>query len=427
MQQAQFVFIAIASILQLSIALHGSITTYVEQQYHNFTESKSILGKVFAQGYASVMLNNSPIFSFFDSICEGLEDTRARIFEPSQANPPRFTPPAFKPESKSTRESTPANHTTPPTPKPQIPPKQHTPDIPTTSLTPSDSVASRHFTQNTPEAFLATQNIESTPNAQAPQTQNPNISPKPTHDPINKHKNRKSQKIIVEEGSSVLLIGDSMMQGTAPYALKIFKKVNVQGINLSKHSTGLTYKSYFDWASTTKEAFARNPNISLVVVLLGVNDPWVMQKTINFKTPEWENIYTHRIEEIINIARDYGARVAWYEIPAIKSKSLNEKVIYLNGLYEQQIRKWGEYFLPSNDVITEDNQYSAFIKSKDGKSVQVRDDDGVHFTARGYQIMANILLNAIEIRPKQKTKGESSQAPQNLSPAHPTQYTQGYK
>lgn len=87
MQQAQFVFIAIASILQLSIALHGSITTYVEQQYHNFTESKSILGKVFAQGYASIMLNNSPIFGFFDSVCEGLEDTRVRIFEPSQANP----------------------------------------------------------------------------------------------------------------------------------------------------------------------------------------------------------------------------------------------------------------------------------------------------------------------------------------------------
>ena len=32
----------------------------------------------------------------------------------------------------------------------------------------------------------------------------------------------------------------------------------------------------------------------------------------------------------------------------------------------------------------------------------MRIDDGVHFTARGYQIMANIFLNALEIIPQVK-------------------------
>lgn len=76
--------------------------------------------------------------------------------------------------------------------------------------------------------------------------------------------------------------------------------------------------------------------------------------------------------------------------------------MYLNSLYERVVKEEGEYFLQSNGIITQGGKYSAFIKNANGKSVQVRIDDGVHFTARGYQIMANIFLNALEIIPQVK-------------------------
>ena len=81
-----------------------------------------------------------------------------------------------------------------------------------------------------------------------------------------------------------------------PYVLKTFKKVNLRGINLSKHSTGLTYKHYFNWEAALKDTFAKNPDIALVVVLLGANDPWGM-KNISFKSVRWEETYIQRIEE----------------------------------------------------------------------------------------------------------------------------------
>lgn len=75
-----------------------------------------------------------------------------------------------------------------------------------------------------------------------------------------------------------------MMQGIAPYMLKTFKKLNLKGINLSKHSTGLTYPHYFNWAEAITQAFATYDNIAIVVVILGANDPWSMKKNIAFKS-----------------------------------------------------------------------------------------------------------------------------------------------
>ena len=138
-------------------------------------------------------------------------------------------------------------------------------------------------------------------------------------------------------------------------------------------------------------------------MLLGANDPWTMKKNIAFKSAKWEEIYLQRIEEILSIAQSHGARVVWYEVPSVREKSLNEKIIYLNSLYERKVRENGELFLQSNGIVTQGGHYSAFIKNKKGKSVQVRIDDGVHFTALGYQIMANIFLNALEVLPKQET------------------------
>lgn len=204
-----------------------------------------------------------------------------------------------------------------------------------------------------------------------------------------------------------MLIGDSMMQGVAPYLLRTFKKVKIQGINLSKHSTGLTYKHYFNWELATRDALEKNPQISLIVVLLGANDPWSMKKGIAFKSPLWEEIYTQRIDEILQVAREYGVRVAWYEVPSVREKSLNDKIMYLNSLYEESVKQSGEYFLQSNGIVTQGGKYSAFIKNAKGKSVQVRADDGVHFTTRGYQIMANILLNSLEVLPLENAPQES--------------------
>lgn len=429
MQKVKFIFVCAMTFALLLVILHSSISTYIEQKYHYFEDSENALISPFRR-FISTFMNNH-IFATTDSIMEYLNALRISIFtfdtyasndtqepieqdeqrqaykdiESAQETPQKDIDSIHVQNTQDTQRTPPATST------------QQEQDIDSTH-TQSQNLAQKQdtfmdFIESTesanvdsindleskemPDSITHTNPTESTDFAdfiESPAISSQNIdanyAPVPTRDIIYQH-------FSIDEGSCVVIMGDSMMQGIAPHITKFLKKHNVCTINLTKHSTGLTYKHYFDFSQSLEDIFATHYNIAFVVVLLGANDPWTMQKHIAFKSAKWEEIYTQRIEEIIAIAQSHGARIAWYEIPFVREKSLNDKIIYLNTLYADKVREYGEYFLQSNGIITQGGKYSAFIKSAKHKSEQVRIDDGVHFTKKGYQIMADIFLNALII------------------------------
>lgn len=386
MREAKFVFIVFFTLLQLVVILHSSIVTYVEQQYHNFSESQNPLIKTFSHLYQSSMLSENALFTYTDRNMAYLNDLRQSIF--------RFEKIPDKDSIKHTKQK-----------KDKKPSKKATTKPKPTTKKVAQAPKTKILTENSYDTPVHTQKdeskskiLDSKDNVQEIKNEKEKATPPPIQESYTPIREINNPHISIDEGSTVLLVGDSMMQGVAPYLLKIFKKVNLYGVNLSKHSTGLTHKHYFNWANTISESFDKNPHIAIVVVLLGANDPWNMKK-IPFKSELWEETYIQRIDEIITIAKSYGARVVWYEVPSVREKSLNDKIMYLNGLYEQVVKDNREYFLQSNGILTQGGKYSAFIKDSNGKSVQVRIDDGVHFTPRGYQMMANIFLNSLEVLP----------------------------
>lgn len=411
MQQTKFIFISFVCLVQLLISLHSSIVTYVEQQYHNFSESQNIIGVYFEKIYQATILQNNTIYAHAHTLSEHIEKIRQAIFS-FEPNPEEEISPA--PLSRHTPNKTDSikhSHITPH--KEQV----HTPSIPT--LTQNSNSANDMQTTQTPKEEIKDISPHNTPLEETPTPSTQNAENNPTDNiiesnpaktlppapskPTQNQPMQQTQPALVQNptiplqaGEEVLLIGDSMMQGVAPYVQKILKTQNIHATNLSKHSTGLTYKHYFNWEVTTNEALDKNPNIALVVVLLGANDPWGMKK-VAFKTAAWEEIYIARIEEIIAAAQSHGASVVWYEVPSVRDNTLNEKITYLNNLYERVVRERGEYFLRTNGFITQDGKYSSFIKNAKGKSVLVRSDDGVHFTSAGYKIMGNILLQNLKI------------------------------
>ncbi|STP10229.1 Protein of uncharacterised function (DUF459) [Helicobacter cinaedi] len=457
MRALQFVFIALFTFLQLLFYLHSSIVSYVEQQYHNFSESENVFMEFVGSAYNALYLQDNTLFALSDKLMGELESLRSKVFgllevgqieqnqeeldskqdsalqgrdlqkdssdtnldkraeshtesqpydldsktlesNPQDSNPQDSTLQEKHSLDSDSKESNPIeavlkNIATTDDSAPTLPKDlQDLSNLPTSNPQ-AESDFSKPFPQDLPKPTPPTQPLQPTP--------------PPLQESYTPLRSINNPRIQVSEGDGVLLIGDSMMQGVAPYLLRTFKKVKIQGINLSKHSTGLTYKHYFNWELATRDALEKNPHISLVVVLLGANDPWSMKKGIAFKSPLWEEIYTQRIDEILQVAREYGVRVAWYEVPSVREKSLNDKIMYLNSLYEESVKQSGEYFLQSNGIVTQGGKYSAFIKNAKGKSVQVRADDGVHFTTRGYQIMANILLNSLEVLPLENAPQES--------------------
>ncbi|EIP3410684.1 DUF459 domain-containing protein [Campylobacter coli] len=208
-------------------------------------------------------------------------------------------------------------------------------------------------------------------------------------------------KLEVHKGDEFLFIGDSLMQGVAIALNRDLIDLGLKANDLSKQNTGLSYKSYFDWSKATKEAFAKNPNIKYLVVLLGANDPWDIKKGgvyHRFGSDSWIDIYTYRVNEIINIAKQHHAKILWFEIPPVKKNELNEKIQILNKIYSEEILKNKQIFINTKLFFSVNDEFSTYIKNENNKSIKMRTDDGIHFTSNGAKEMSKLLLQHITIK-----------------------------
>ncbi|EAL5853206.1 DUF459 domain-containing protein [Campylobacter upsaliensis] len=208
-------------------------------------------------------------------------------------------------------------------------------------------------------------------------------------------------KLEISLSEEFLLIGDSLMQGVAVALNKDLKNLGLKVVDLSKQNTGLSYKSYFDWAKETTKTLQNNKKIKYLVVLLGANDPWDIKKGgiyHRFNSKSWLEIYTQRVDEILKIAAKYNAKVLWYEIPPVKKDDLNKKLSILNQIYNQEILKNKGIFINTKLFFSKNDAYSAYIKDENNKSIKVRSDDGVHFTPSGAKEMSKLLLEYIKLK-----------------------------
>ena len=81
-------------------------------------------------------------------------------------------------------------------------------------------------------------------------------------------------KIVLKQGDSVLITGDSMMQYIGIIARQNYPKLGLKVLDLSKQSTGLLDKKSHNWAQVIKDTLAKNKDIKLLVMLIGANDLW---------------------------------------------------------------------------------------------------------------------------------------------------------
>ncbi|MDO8311923.1 MAG: SGNH family hydrolase [Sideroxyarcus sp.] len=196
----------------------------------------------------------------------------------------------------------------------------------------------------------------------------------------------------------ILLVGDSLMQGLAPHLITNLKrKYKVESMDLSKHSTGLTYPAFFDWPATLEDAFELE-DYSVVIVFLGANDPWDMTihgRYIRFGSEPWAAVYRERVARIINTAASHRARLVWLGVPPMGREDLIGKAQTLNAIYAEEADKMPLFarFVATDPTLTADgSSFTKFLELPDRGSVMVRTDDGVHFTTQGHRLLANLTL-----------------------------------
>lgn len=206
-------------------------------------------------------------------------------------------------------------------------------------------------------------------------------------------------KIVLKQGDSVLITGDSMMQYIGIAARQNYPKLGLKVLDLSKQSTGLLYKKSHNWAQVIKDALAKNKDIKLLVMLIGANDLWgrsVNGKFYKLNSPEWREFYTGRVDEIYQIAKASNVKVLWLSLPCMQKTGYAKKIKLLNEIYKSVSEQNGQIFINTSEYLCQNDEYKTHIDIN-GKRSKIRQDDGIHINKVGSQILADEILKRIEI------------------------------
>ena len=208
-----------------------------------------------------------------------------------------------------------------------------------------------------------------------------------------------NDKIVLKQGDSVLITGDSMMQYIGIAARQNYPKLGLKVLDLSKHSTGLLDKKSHNWAQVIKDTLAKNKDIKLLVMLIGANDPWgrsINGKFYELNSSEWREFYTRRVDEIYKIAKDSNVKVLWLSLPCMQKTGYEKKTQLLNEIYKSASEQNGQFFINTSEYLCQNDEYKTHIDIN-GKRSKIRQDDGIHISKIGSQILADEILKRIEI------------------------------
>ncbi|MDD0847693.1 hypothetical protein PTQ35_02550 [Campylobacter sp. 46490-21] len=206
-------------------------------------------------------------------------------------------------------------------------------------------------------------------------------------------------KIALKQGDSVLITGDSMMQYIGMIASQNYPKLGLKVLDLSKQSTGLLYKKSHNWAQVIKDTLAQNKDIKLLVMLIGANDPWgrsINGKFYELNSSEWREFYARRVDEIYKIAKASNVKVLWLSLPCMQKTDYAKKIELLNEIYKSVSEQNGQIFINTSEYLCQNDNFLTHLNI-DGKRSKIRQDDGIHISKIGSQILADEILKRIEI------------------------------
>ncbi|MFD0914995.1 DUF459 domain-containing protein [Pseudahrensia aquimaris] len=190
----------------------------------------------------------------------------------------------------------------------------------------------------------------------------------------------------------LVVLGDSLADGLY-IGLKRLNRKNkrLKIVKASRVNTGLVRSDRFDWNEAARE-IAQTKRYQVAVVLLGLNDLQTFRergKRHRFQQKGWVQLYEERIEQMIIDLKKADMAVYWVGIPITAPQRYQKEYAYLNDFFIKAAKKHELRYVDTWSVIAgRDGKYSPFWRDERGKKRKIRTRDGVHFTMKGYVILA---------------------------------------
>jgi uncharacterized protein len=103
-----------------------------------------------------------------------------------------------------------------------------------------------------------------------------------------------------------------------------------------------------------------------------------------FRSEEWEKIYSRRIDDTIAALKSKGVPVIWVGLPPLRGARSSSDAAYLNDLYRARAERAGIKYVDVWDgFVDEAGKYSNYGPDYEGQVRRLRLNDGVFFTKAG--------------------------------------------
>jgi hypothetical protein len=239
--------------------------------------------------------------------------------------------------------------------------------------------------------------VESPPTTTpAPVVSAPSVSSTTTTTPALTH------RVVTEENPLVMYIGGDSMVGQ--FGPMLQNRANQSGVVESEFvyefESGLSRPDFVDWPARLDQVRADlDPDV--FVLYFGGNDAQAIYMAdgtwIDFDTPEWEAEYRRRVDEVMTTLENDGRWVYWMGLPVVASDTFQPRIDLMNSVYENAAAEHPRVtFVEARSVFEgPDGGYSEYLTDANGRLVDMRLDDGVHYTTDGAIRLAEVVYQQL--------------------------------
>ena len=209
-------------------------------------------------------------------------------------------------------------------------------------------------------------------------------------------------RVYIGGDSLIITPGESLLRAMGS---KVYKPIDsVDG----RISTGLERPDVYNWFDRIRQVMKKD-RPKVVVVAFGANDDHSYmtglrpgQSLGDFGSPAWRKEYARRVGGFMDtVIRNHGF-IVYIGMPIVSSSSESSDFDLLNGIIYKEAKRrphgalYVDTYLRFADPKT--GGYAEYLPKPDGTLVKVRSGDGVHFEPAGGDIIARLVLKALNQR-----------------------------
>ena len=196
--------------------------------------------------------------------------------------------------------------------------------------------------------------------------------------------------------TTIAVFGDSQAQGLAGGLQRVLIEDPRYRVLNRTHPGAALVHGGSEWLAPA-EHFASHEKADIAVVMFGANDRLDMHDEhgayLHFRTDDWREAYAARADKILSLLANAGLRVLWCGNPIARSTTYSADMSYINDIDAEETVRFGAQFVPLWTIIADpQGGFAAYGKDRDGTTQRLRADDGIHFTAAGYELIAEKIV-----------------------------------